>query len=532
MSLLNLNPSRSEMPRPRIDGVDMAIQCRNVGIRYSGDSQREDVKSRVNNWVRRREGAEPIWGLRGLDLSVASGEILGVVGRNGAGKSTLCRLLTGILRPDEGNVTINGDVAALLTFGTGFDLRLSGRENIYRNAMMLGMSRRQVDERYDEIVEFAGVGKFIEQSMKTYSTGMRSRLGFSVAAFMEPEILLLDEALSVGDLEFYERASAKLKEIIARCRLVVMVTHRMEFVEEVCTRAVWIDKGKAAAYGLPSDVVAAYRHTFPKPQPAPKKVTAELKKTRSEVGTRNVIVTENIGVRYRIGGRGEHKYHWALRGVSMSVREGDILGVIGPNGTGKTTLCRVIAGMLHPDEGRAHVEGDVSALITFGTGFNPQLSGRDNIYLNGMMLGMPRKRIHSVIDQIIDFAGIRKRIDDPIKTYSSGMRSRLGFSVAATLEPSVFVIDEALNAGDADFYSKASAKIQELITQAHAVVVVTHNLAFVERVCTRALWLHRGQLLFDGDPCEAVSRYRDTVHRKIDPHEAAARQAKSVAAPE
>jgi len=504
-----------------------AVRCRKAGVRYVRGVRRDDVKSRVHAWVRRRPKQEPYWALRELDLTVGTGEVLGVVGRNGAGKSTLCRLLGRILRPDEGQVEVRGEVAALLTFGTGFDLRLTGIENIDRAGMMLGRTRREMATLRPGIVEFAGVGEFIDRPVKTYSTGMRARLGFAVAAFVRPEVLIVDEALVTGDLEFYERAKTKIRESVREAEIVVVVTHRLEFVEEQCTRAAWIDRGRLAVYGLPADVVRAYRHSLPErpaPPERPKRITEELEPTRTEAGKRAIVEARDLAVRFPLGrGRGgAPRYHEALSGVSFDIREGEILGVIGPNGAGKSTLCRTLAGILRPDRGTVRVHGEVSALLTFGTGFHPDLSGRDNVLRNGMMLGMPKRRVLECLDEIVAFAELERVIDEPVKTYSSGMKARLGFSIAASLEPDVFLIDEAMNAGDAAFYAKASQRLQEMIAHARAVLVVTHGLAFVERVCTRALWIHRGELLLDGQPTEVVARYRHSVHRNVDPAVAAA----------
>lgn len=149
--------------------------------------------------------------------------------------------------------------------------------------------------------------------------------------------------------------------------------------------------------------------------------------------------------------------------------------------------------------------------MTLGTGFNDQLSGGDNIYLNGMMLGIPKRELIHLYGDIVKFSELGGFIDKPVKHYSRGMLSRLGFSIAATIQPDVFIIDEALSVGDASFYEKASARIQELIGQAKAVLVVTHSLDFVEKVCTRALWLDKGMVRFDGDPKEAVAGYRQSL---------------------
>jgi teichoic acid transport system ATP-binding protein len=194
--------------------------------------------------------------------------------------------------------------------------------------------------------------------------------------------------------------------------------------------------------------------------------------------------------------------------VSFTLNEGDILGLIGPNGAGKSTLCRVLTHILVPDRGTVEVAGDVTALLQLGGGFNGQLTGRDNVFLNGMMLGMPRRRVQSAYPGIVEFAGLSRFIGEPIKHYSQGMRARLGFSTAAALEPDIFIIDEALNTGDAAFQEKALMRIGELIARARAVILVTHSLQIVERLCTRAICLDRGAIVFDGSAATGVAHYR------------------------
>ena len=235
-----------------------------------------------------------------------------------------------------------------------------------------------------------------------------------------------------------------------------------------------------------------------------------------------------VGVKYSLGARGEDlqsltyqvvlrkekkETFWALRDVNFTVYGGDIVGIIGPNGAGKTTLCRALAGILRADRGDVMIKGSVTAFLAFGTGFHGQLTGRDNVYLNGMMLGFPRKSLQALYLDIVEFSGLGRFMDELVKNYSSGMRARLGFSIAAMVSPDVLIIDEALSVGDLAFSQKASTKMRDLIAQAKAVIVVTHNLSFVEQVCTRALWLNDGTVQFDGDPKEAVARYRQSLRR-------------------
>lgn len=198
---------------------------------------------------------------------------------------------------------------------------------------------------------------------------------------------------------------------------------------------------------------------------------------------------------------------WALRGVTFSVEEGDVLGVIGPNGAGKSTLLRVIAGIYQPDEGELHVRGKVSPLLTLGAGFRPDLTGRDNIYLNGVLLGLSRKEIEARVEEIIAFAELEEFIDQPVRTYSSGMTARLGFAIATSLEPDILLIDEVLGVGDEHFRRKSEARMREFIDRAKAIVVVTHSMSFIRKFCTRALWVERGRVRLIGDPEEVVPRY-------------------------
>ena len=186
------------------------------------------------------------------------GEAFGVIGRNGSGKSTLLKIVSGILKPTSGYVTVNGRVAALIELGAGFHPEITGRENIYINGIMLGLSRREIDQRFDKIVEFSGIGEFLDQPVKTYSSGMYVRLGFAVAVHVDPEVLLIDEVLSVGDEEFSAKCIAKIQEMKYRGVTLLFVTHQLDQVRVLCDRALWLDHGAPRAIGDPVRVVDAY----------------------------------------------------------------------------------------------------------------------------------------------------------------------------------------------------------------------------------------------------------------------------------
>lgn len=208
-----------------------------------------------------QEGNPEFWALKDVSLDVQPGEVVGIIGRNGAGKSTLLKLLTRITEPTYGEVVINGRVASLLEVGTGFHPELTGRENVYMNGTILGMKKREIDAKFDEIVAFSEIGKFIDTPVKRYSSGMYVRLAFAVAAHLEPEILLVDEVLAVGDMEFQRKCLGKMQDISIGGRTVLFVSHNMPAISRLCTRAVLLENGKVSYEGAAEDVVAKYMST-------------------------------------------------------------------------------------------------------------------------------------------------------------------------------------------------------------------------------------------------------------------------------
>jgi len=204
---------------------------------------------------------QEIWALRDVSFELADGDVLGVIGRNGAGKSTLLKVLTRITTPTEGRAEIRGRVGSLLEVGTGFHPELTGRENVYLNGSVLGMKRREIDRKYPDIVEFAEIETFMDTPVKRYSSGMYVRLAFAVAAHLEPEILLVDEVLSVGDAEFRRRCLGRMEDLSQSGRTVLFVSHNMQAVSQLCDRTIWLEKGKIVRDGPSSEVVARYLQT-------------------------------------------------------------------------------------------------------------------------------------------------------------------------------------------------------------------------------------------------------------------------------
>lgn len=211
---------------------------------------------------------------------------------------------------------------------------------------------------------------------------------------------------------------------------------------------------------------------------------------------------------YGLTGKNAASVFWALRNVTFTLQDGEVLGVIGRNGQGKSTLFKALANIYIPDEGEILVNGRVSTLLTLGSGFEPQLSGRDNIYLNGSFLGLSKVHIDGIVDEIIDFAEIRDFIDTPVKNYSSGMAARLAFAIAININPDILLLDEVLGVGDEKFQRKCIAKMHELMGRARAILLVAHNTNLIVETCTKALWLDKGHVQAFGDPKEVTQEYR------------------------
>jgi lipopolysaccharide transport system ATP-binding protein len=207
------------------------------------------------------QAEQEIWALRDVSFHVPEGQVLGVIGRNGAGKSTLLKILTRITTPTTGRAVIRGRVGSLLEVGTGFNSELTGRENVFLNGSILGMKRREIQRKLPDIVEFSGIDKFLDTPVKRYSSGMHVRLAFAVAAHLEPEILLVDEVLAVGDAEFQQRCLGRMEQFSGTGRTVLFVSHNMQTINQLCDRVLWLDGGEVIEDGDPSQVVTHYLHS-------------------------------------------------------------------------------------------------------------------------------------------------------------------------------------------------------------------------------------------------------------------------------
>ncbi|MFW6012118.1 MAG: ABC transporter ATP-binding protein [bacterium] len=235
------------------------VELRDISLCYRLAKQKiPSLKEYAIHFVRGALAYEELWALRDVSLSIAEGETVGIVGRNGAGKSTMLKVISGVLKPTRGKVRRRGWVAPILELGTGFDFELTGQENIYLNALLLGRQRREIDERLDEIVEFSGLRDFIRSPIRNYSSGMLARLGFSIATAWKPDLLILDEVLGVGDARFLKRCEQKIGEFREAGTTILIVSHDPESVRKNCRRAVWLEQGKLALDGPTDEVLDAY----------------------------------------------------------------------------------------------------------------------------------------------------------------------------------------------------------------------------------------------------------------------------------
>jgi len=247
-------------PRAVEEGAPTVIDVRELGVRYSLRlTKKNTVRQSFANLLRAREGPSSFWALRSVSFKLIKGESLAVIGPNGAGKSTLLQALAGIITPSEGQIDVLGQVSSLLTLGAGFDAELTGRDNILLAGAFMGMGHREMERRIDSIIAFADIGQFIDAPIKTYSSGMRARLGFSIATAVDPDILLLDEVLATGDQVFRAKSQARVLELVKAAKGIVLVTHDMNWVTEFCNRAILLETGHIVAEGDPAEIVAIHR---------------------------------------------------------------------------------------------------------------------------------------------------------------------------------------------------------------------------------------------------------------------------------
>lgn len=242
------------------DGREVEIDVKNVTMEFKREKdEATSIKEHMIRTLKRQRSYEMFRALDDVSFTVYKGEVVGIIGTNGSGKSTILKIISGVLTPTKGKVIVDKSKIQLLTLGTGFDFELTGRENVYLNGAIIGYSKEFIDEKYDEIVRFAELEGFMEEKVRNYSSGMVSRLGFAIATIgSTPEILILDEVLSVGDMFFRQKSEARIREMMHGGSTVLIVSHSTSVIQKNCTKAVWIERGRLRAVGPPQEVCAAY----------------------------------------------------------------------------------------------------------------------------------------------------------------------------------------------------------------------------------------------------------------------------------
>lgn len=239
---------------------NIALEVKDVGMKFRLSTEKVDsLKDYLIGRLKKQIQFQEFWALKDISFQLEKGDRLGILGLNGAGKSTLLKVIAGVLKPTEGTVHTRGKIAPLLELGAGFDKQYTGTENIYLYGAVLGYSKKFVQERFDEIVDFSGLRSFIDIPVKNYSSGMRSRLGFAIATQVDPDILILDEVLAVGDKDFHEKSEQKILEMMDRGATVLFVSHSMEQVERICNKAILLENGRIVASGSVSEVQRVYQ---------------------------------------------------------------------------------------------------------------------------------------------------------------------------------------------------------------------------------------------------------------------------------
>ncbi|MCR1906195.1 ABC transporter ATP-binding protein [Intestinimonas butyriciproducens] len=237
----------------------MIIRAKNISMCYMMTYDRiKSIKEYMVQLIKGKIKYEEFWALKDVSFEVQKGEVIGIIGHNGAGKSTLLKVISGILKPTGGELEVHGNIVPMLELGSGFDTDLTGRENIFLNGAILGYSEEYLKAKYDEIVAFSGLGKFIDVPIRNYSSGMLMRLAFSIATVVDPDILIVDEILAVGDADFQEKSKARMKEMMGGGTTVLFVSHSLEQIREMCDRVIWLDHGQVKMHGNTQEVCDAY----------------------------------------------------------------------------------------------------------------------------------------------------------------------------------------------------------------------------------------------------------------------------------
>ena len=445
-----------------------------------------------------------------IDLDVKEGSIMGLMGENGAGKSTMMKCLFGTYQKDEGTVFLNGKEVNFsspkesLENGIAMvhqELNQCLERNVLDN-LFLGryplkrtgtVDENRMKTEAAELFRKLNMTVNLTAPMKTMSVSARQMVEIAKAISYNARLIVLDEPTSSLTVKEVTKLFEMMRNLKAQGISLVYISHKMDEIFEICDEVSVMRDGKMVLTKETKEtsmnelIAAMVGRTLDNRFPPVDNEPGDV-----------VLNVEHLST----------KFEPNLKDITFDVKEGDVVGIIGKNGAGKSTLLKLLSRVTSPTTGIIRAKGRIASLLEVGTGFHGEMTGRENIYMNGSILGMTRSEINRKLDDIIDFAGIERYIDTPVKRYSSGMTVRLGFAVAAFLDPEILVVDEVLAVGDAEFQRKAIGKMQDVSRgEGRTVLFVSHNMSAIRSLCHRGVVLDNGMVSFDGETEDAVQFY-------------------------
>ena len=439
----------------------------------------DNIKEYVIRLLKRDMGLfyQEFWALKNISFEVNKGDKLGIIGLNGAGKSTLLKVISGVMKPTEGFIQTKGKIIPLLELGAGFDNNYTGRENIFLNGAMLGYSKSFIESKLDKIMEFSELQEFIDVPLKNYSSGMRMRLGFSIATLVEPEILILDEVLSVGDANFQEKSRKRIKSLLNKDVTVLFVSHFASQVMDLCNKAIWLDKGKLVMVGSAKEVCDAYSKSL------------KSDKIDDTSNIKNESIVQNNINKLSV-----------VNDLDFQLNKGEILGILGVNNPEKNSVNNIISFL---ETNNLHINNkEIKQLSSKNIGVCPRelflwnkLTCKENLNLIGNINKIPKKILKERVKRLLYDLYLTYDADTIVSKLPIGMKRRLNIALAMVHEPDIVVIDEPFIDLDQRSRSILWNYIESLRDLDGKTVIFTSNIDDVDNLSDRVAIIDQSRIL-------------------------------------